>query len=963
MSNLHDVAPTDGVGTRPLASCSVRAHRPWLTLLAVILSAAPAAAQDRGNQWLLEIAIDRVNNVDSDSAIALATRVLRSRHNRAEEILALQVVVAAYYPEQRESRDRPRAREAIHQLFTRFPGESQPFPESLQWPGLNDLLRMARGPSRNRSLQSSPIIRRATAPPSSAASEPRSASQENPTGFVQILEPSEWSGAHPRPTTATRGSALRIVGFARHPNGVVSVEVNGAVAALSPAADGTQRFVAYIRADSAHRDVVVVVRGAFGLPGVVRYSIGSTVPTSRGPATSMRTTANTTFHGKRWAVVVGISQYADTSIANLHYADADARAFYEFLRSPRAGGDGFDSANVKLLLNSEATYRNLRSALFTFLKSATEDDEIIIFFAGHGAPDPLRSQNLYLLTYDTEARDFAGTAFPMEDMSRALRSLYARNILVITDACHSGAVGGAFAMRGLDKGGINDAFLAQLSASTGGLAIFTASGTDQASFEDARWGGGHGVFTHYLLEGLKGAADEDGDHIVTLVEMMQYTLDKVRRETRNAQIPTIGQTAYDYYLPISIVPDTDPNPTTDDIAGSVLPAPSRPIQHATVGSAPPVASGTIEELSDAVRQFPRSAVYHRELGVALRQASRLEDAARELSEAVRLEPQNPENHYEYGLALRDAAQLRDAAIEIETAARLDNGNGAYAHLLGITLLGDGRSAEAVGVLQRAVRLAPDSAVYCRDLGAAFARAGEHDKAVDIYRHAVRLAPRNLTYRREFALVLDQAHRPAEAVSELREVVRSAPNDPEALFALAVALRADGRLADARAALDSANREKPGMARYYHVLGLLLLEMGRPYEGLRALRESVRLQPDSAGYHYALGMAQVRALQVREAVSTLREAVRLAPENADHRHALALALKESRMPAEALSAFQETIRLKPGEARLRYEIGMFYRELGEPEKAVGELEQAVSLDHSASAYREALTAARRELRSR
>ena len=59
-----------------------------------------------------------------------------------------------------------------------------------------------------------------------------------------------------------------------------------------------------------------------------------------------------------------------------------------------------------------------------------------------------------------------------------------------------------------------------------------------------QWGGGHGVFTFCMLEGLKGAADDpaenssaNGDSIVTLGELMDYVDERVRRETKAAQHP------------------------------------------------------------------------------------------------------------------------------------------------------------------------------------------------------------------------------------------------------------------------------------------------------------------------------------------------------------------------------------------------------------------------------------------
>ncbi len=60
--------------------------------------------------------------------------------------------------------------------------------------------------------------------------------------------------------------------------------------------------------------------------------------------------------------------------------------------------------------------------------------------------------------------------------------------------------------------------------------------------EDTKFGGGHGVFTHYLLEGLKGKADGliEKDGIITLNEIFQYTSQRVARETGNKQHPVLS---------------------------------------------------------------------------------------------------------------------------------------------------------------------------------------------------------------------------------------------------------------------------------------------------------------------------------------------------------------------------------------------------------------------------------------
>lgn len=95
-------------------------------------------------------------------------------------------------------------------------------------------------------------------------------------------------------------------------------------------------------------------------------------------------------------------------------------------------------------------------------------------------------------------------------------------------------------------------YLQSLSKAGRGRAIFTASETQEVSRESEEWGGGHGVFTYYLLEGLNGKADADGNGIVTLGEVMDYTDENVRRATKNAQHPSRAGN-FDRSLPMAVI--------------------------------------------------------------------------------------------------------------------------------------------------------------------------------------------------------------------------------------------------------------------------------------------------------------------------------------------------------------------------------------------------------------------------
>jgi len=247
---------------------------------------------------------------------------------------------------------------------------------------------------------------------------------------------------------------------------------------------------------------------------------------------------------QRWAIIIGVSNYKDTRIPPLRYASQDAKSFYEWVISPDGGK--YSPSMVKLLLDKDATGKNIKNALFIWLKQAIQEDVVMIYFAGHGSPEsPDSPNNLFLLPYDALYDEIATSAFPMWDIETALkRFIKAKKVVVIADACHSGGVGQPFdvvrrANRAINVNSISTGFQ-NLSKIGDGVCIISASDDRQFSQESKDWGGGHGVFTYFLLEGLKGNADYNKDTNVTLGELIPYLSEKVRRATRNAQSPTVA---------------------------------------------------------------------------------------------------------------------------------------------------------------------------------------------------------------------------------------------------------------------------------------------------------------------------------------------------------------------------------------------------------------------------------------
>ena len=203
------------------------------------------------------------------------------------------------------------------------------------------------------------------------------------------------------------------------------------------------------------------------------------------------------------------------------YADRDAKAVFDFLRSPAGGGVA--EADALLLLNEKATAATVRNALFAFLSRPLEQDTVVIYMAGHGIPDPRDPRNLYFLTSDAKLNDMVGTAFPMYEMQQVFaRVLKAKRVLTFADTCHgygfTGERTGALAASGNN---LMNQYIEHY-AGQGERVVITASDINESSFEDKSWGDGHGVFTYYLLRGLEGEADRNHDGVVTAGEILTY---------------------------------------------------------------------------------------------------------------------------------------------------------------------------------------------------------------------------------------------------------------------------------------------------------------------------------------------------------------------------------------------------------------------------------------------------------
>lgn len=236
------------------------------------------------------------------------------------------------------------------------------------------------------------------------------------------------------------------------------------------------------------------------------------------------------------------------------------------------------------------------------------------------------------------------------------------------------------------------------------------------------------------------------------------------------------------------------------------------------------------------------AITETNLGVALHDEGRFDDAVQRYQRALAIEPDYMPAQNNLGLTLRAQGKVTDAIAVYEQALRRNDDVADLHYNLATALLDAGRAGEAAVHLRRAGREGGDAADVHNNLGTALAERGQFSEALAEF---------------ERALLLD----PASALTE-----RNVGN----------ALAALERHADARAHFERAVTLAPGDARAHYDFGVFLLGLEDFDGAVRAFTRAITLEPGYAEAHNNLGIALGSQQRFDEAIAQFEEALRLQP---------------------------------------------------------------------------------------
>jgi uncharacterized caspase-like protein len=252
-----------------------------------------------------------------------------------------------------------------------------------------------------------------------------------------------------------------------------------------------------------------------------------------------------TGEAKLWIVLIGVNDYQDETLPNLRYAAYDCQGVGEALAQATQAFPQKEFFIHHDLTVDKPTLKAIQSSLQQVISSAKTQDTVLLYFSGHGVLDP-NSQQTVLCLQDTQKQQLLSTGLCFQDLLSTLGECTAHSQLIWLDACHSGNISLSGARGHLSEPTLINPtpqlleLLRQRAAKSRGFYALLSCDQGQQSWEFPDLG--HGVFSYYLMRGLRGEAagshgiiDADALYRYVYHQTLQYV------EQTNQQLRLINQ--------------------------------------------------------------------------------------------------------------------------------------------------------------------------------------------------------------------------------------------------------------------------------------------------------------------------------------------------------------------------------------------------------------------------------------
>lgn len=354
----------------------------------------------------------------------------------------------------------------------------------------------------------------------------------------------------------------------------------------------------------------------------------------------------------------------------------------------------------------------------------------------------------------------------------------------------------------------------------------------------------------------------------------------------------------------------------------------------------------VRDTRQAVELDPGNAVAWRNLGWALSEVGRIDEAQEKFLEALRIDPKDIESYLGLGICYREKGQFADAEKVLRSAVSIESYRGltglGWCYLkqrrfpaaeaafrkvielrpdlvqgysgLGMCLFEEKRLQEAQDVLEKALSIKPDDYEANFVMGLLFKNRADNTRAYRCFQTALAAKKSDQVYA-WLGEVLFLRGEYEQALDALQKSMQLNPRNMDAYMGIASVYRAQGKFEDALEVYEMALRIDPSSALIYANMGMQFRELAQSPEtwdqAERCFRKALELDPDCATAHLGLGMIAHDLQKGRElAITHLKRAIELDPEEATGHYQMGIMYLEERDAARALEYMSRARALDP-----------------------------------------------------
>ncbi len=277
--------------------------------------------------------------------------------------------------------------------------------------------------------------------------------------------------------------------------------------------------------------------------------------------------------------------------------------------------------------------------------------------------------------------------------------------------------------------------------------------------------------------------------------------------------------------------------------------------------------------------------------------------------AIQVTAENATPHNNLGGALTDQGKYEEAVAQFNLALKLRPDWDMPHNNLGIALINQGKVQDAVTHFRTAIKLNPQYAEAFVNLGIALARQGKLDEAITQYQHALKISP-NAEAHNRLGGALQIQGKFDEAALHYASALDINSAFAEAHVNLASILNAQGKFEQARDQLLSALRYKPNLAAAHYHLGNTLAGLGELDRAASQYLTALQLQPDDSQAHFNLANLLARQKQWDSAQAHYSEALRLQPDLVQAHVNLAIILNQHGSADKAIDHYRAALLADP-----------------------------------------------------